>query len=279
MVEGMKRIPKLLSVLLPLFAMPAIMNANVAAAAPFGPDLGVVMTTTGPALVGTPTHIDVVLTNTGNREAFSSIAAIQLPKTATSPGVFVMGTLSNVPSFCQRLDTRLYCSVSQAILRRGGTFAFGFDIALPVSSNPLNFRVDVTANNEQNSANNTITMSAPQSFYTPVVPPAGALTTIRSCSGQNTLSSYFECTVYSGATQTHKAMLVPGGTLDFTANGPNAAGMGGTWTINGSQLTMQYTDGAAVSGNFVGQGSSATCWDGKMTFPTGTYVALYRVCL
>ncbi len=271
----MKRTSKLLSALLPLLAVPTLATPAEAA---FGPDLGVVVVQSGSSLVGTPTHIDVQLTNTGNRPANATWVSIQLPKTMTSPNAVVMGTLSNVPSYCARQTTRLYCNLSSPVARSGGTAVIGFDIAMPVSSAPLSFRVDTGANNEQNLTNNTAHFSPTQSYYSPAVAPAGSAVTNSHCTGKN-LTSYFECTVYTGALSSHLTTLSSDGTIDWSANGAEGAGMGGTWSVTGSQLTMQYLDNGQGIGDFIGYGSSNTCWDGKMTFPNSTFLAMYRVCM
>ena len=271
----MKRTSKLLSALLLFLALPTLATPAEAA---FGPDLGVVIVQSGSSLVDTPTHIDVQLTNTWNRPVNATWVSIQLPKTMTSPNAVVMRTLSNVASYCARQTTRLYCNLSSPVARSGGTAVIGFDIAMPVSSAPLTFRADTGANNEQNATNNTAIFSPTQSYYSPAVTPAGSAVTNSHCTGRD-LTSYFECTVYSGALRSHPTTLSSGGTIDWSANGAAGAGMGGTWSVSGSQLTMQYLDNGQAIGDFVGYGSSNTCWDGKMTFPNSTYVAIYRVCM
>ena len=277
----MKQLPKLLSVLLPLLAVPSVVVPSAASAAPNAPDLVAAVVASGSTLVNTATHIDVRLTNIGNRDASAVTIAIQLPKTNTSPGVYVMGTLSNVPTFCPRTGTRLLCTLSQPVRRNGGTATVGFDLAMPVSTAPLSIRVDANTSNDRNLANNSADFTAVQTYYSPAVQLGGAAVTNSHCTGTN-LTSYFECELFPGSLQSHLATLVVGGpnagTIDLSANGPEAAGMGGTWSVTGSQLTMQYTDGATPIGNFVGQGSTPNCWDGKMSFvPSGE--SMYRVCL
>jgi len=152
---------------------------------------------------------------------------------------------------------------------------------MPVSTAPLSFQVDASTTNDRNPANNAATFTATQTYYTPLVPLGGAAVTNSHCTGTN-LSSYFECELFPSSLGSHLATLVAGGpnagTIDLSANGPEAAGMAGTWSVAGSQLTMQYTDGATPIGNFTGQGSTPNCWDGKMSFvPSGE--SMYRVCL
>jgi hypothetical protein len=272
----MKLLPKLIALLVPVLAIPAAVVPTGASAAS-GPDLGVGVVASGSLLVNTTTHIDVRLTNTGNRDAFGIWASIQLPKTNTSPTATVMGTVSNVPSYCQRQPTRLYCNLSASVPRYGGTTSIGFDIVMPVSADPITFRADAGANNEQNLANNAALFTPAQTYYTPTVPVGGAQVLNSHCTG-TALSSYFECS--PGSIMSHPTILTGLGTLDYSPVSPGAAAVySGTWSVNGSQLTMQQTTNGQVSGNFVGQGSTPNCWDGRMQFVNSTYVAMYRVCL
>lgn len=235
-----------------------------------------------PTVVNSVNHYDVNVVNSGSRNTPSGWSiVIQLPKTNTSPTQVVMGTVSNISNGCVRSGTRINCTMNAPLARNGGRISVGFDMSLPYSVNPLTFRADAIASNDDATANWAV-HNANQSFVT--VPGNPGARTVDSCTGTN-LSSFFECTAFPGSIQRHLVTLASGGLLDFSANGPDAAGMDGTWSVNGTQLTMNYAETGAPVGTFIGQGVSvsttpgSTCWEGRMTFiPASPYTAMYRVC-
>jgi hypothetical protein len=274
MVECMRKLPKFLLVLAPLLATSSLVLPGTASAAS-GSDLAPVIAVSGSTLVGTATHYDVRIQNTGNRPSNATTVAIQLPKTNTSPTVFVMGTLGPIPTGCTKLGTRLLCSIP-GVPRNSVSAPIGFDLTLPYSANPISLRVDVDTNNDTNLANNGSVSVAAQTYQL-VTPPNVDFAVINShCTGTN-LSSYFECLTAPSSIATHPATFLAGGTIDL-----GDPSYGGTWAVSGTQLTFNYTQLGQPFGSFVGQGVSVggagqNCWDGRLT-TGGTYVVMYRVC-
>ena len=64
----MRKLTKLLSVLVPLFASSLLVSPGAAVAAS-GSDLAPTITVSGSSLVGTTTHYDVHIQNSGNRNS------------------------------------------------------------------------------------------------------------------------------------------------------------------------------------------------------------------
>jgi hypothetical protein len=271
----MRNLPKLLSALVPMLATTSLLIPSIATAAS-GSDLAPIITTSGSTLVGTPTHYDVRIQNTGNRTSNNTTISIQLPKTNTSPTTFVMGTLGPVPTGCTKTGTRLLCSIPTGVPRNSVSAPIGFDLTLPYSANPISLRVDVDANNETNYANNNTSSIATQTYQIVTPPTNDFAVTNRHCTGTN-LSSYFECIVSPGSVSSHPATFLATGAIDL-----GSPDYGGSWVVNGTQLTFSYTELGQPFGSFVGQGVSVgaagqNCWDGRLTTGSSSTV-IYRVC-
>jgi hypothetical protein len=263
------------SLLLAASILGLVAAAPLTAQAASGSDLETAISNPGPVPVGVAARYTVNITNTGNRNSANpTTVTVQLPVTVTSPTVRVMGTVSNLSPGCALSGTRVVCTIA-SVPRFGGTASVGFDMALPYSTAPMNFRADATTANERDQSDNSATMTASQT-YTVVSDAAPFTVTNRHCTGTN-LSSFFECLLYPSSISSHTATLLPGGTIDLSAN-PDAGSATGTWSVNGTQLSMTYTDNGDVLGSFVGQGVDANCWEGRMTFPNSTYLSMYRVC-
>jgi hypothetical protein len=263
--------------LAPVVAVSAMAFASPSAsAAPNGSDLVTSFVAPSSVRVGDVARYEVRVVNNGNRNsALPTTVTIQLPTTATTPTPRILGTVSNLTAGCSVSGTRVVCS-SPLIPRFGGTAAFAFDMVLPYSLQPISFRAEASTTNERNAADNVANHAPATTFHT-VPDSAPANLAISHCTGTN-LISFWDCVVTPTSTSSHVATLLPGGTIDLSANGSEAATMGGTWSVNGTQLTMTYTDGGVPVGTFVGQGTSPSCWEGPMTFPNSTYMSMYRVC-
>jgi uncharacterized repeat protein (TIGR01451 family) len=213
-------------------------------------------------------HYVVNVGNTGNRNADSVSLSVQLPATHTSPGVFVLGDLSNVDPRCARSGTKLVCSLGR--INRGTATSVGFDLALPYSSAPHVLSASATTVSPESAlGNNAAQLTAALSYYAnPVAAPQRV--EITSCTGTN-LTSFFECTVYSGATQTHQFQLEANGTL--TAYGSTT--VVGSWSQSGPDA-LSLSLGSSAS--FTGRGVDLGCFEGVTTFASPTYVSPYRVC-
>jgi hypothetical protein len=271
----MRNLPKLLSILVPLLATPSLLLPSTASAAN-GSDLAPAIAVSGSTLVGTATHYDVRIQNSGNRASVNTTVYIQLPKTSTSPTTFVLGTLGPIPSGCTKTGTRLICSLPAGVPRNSSSAPIGFDLTLPYSANPISLRVDVDTSNETNVANNSSTTIATQTYQLVTPPTVNFAVTNRHCTGTN-LSSYFECIVSPGSVTSHPATFLDGGSIDL--GDPD---YGGTWAVTGTQLSFNYTELGQPFGSFVGQGISVggvgqNCWDGRFT-SSGLSTVMYRVC-
>ena len=271
----MRKLTKLLSVLVPLFASSSLVLPGAAVAAS-GSDLAPTITVSGSSLVGTATHYDVHIQNSGNRNSGAVNVYIQLPKTNTSPTVHVMGTLGPIPTGCSKTGTRLICSIPSGVRKNNTSAPIGFDLTLPYSANPIALRVDVDTNNDINLANNHSVSIAMQTYQN-VTPPSGDFAvTNRHCTGTN-LSSYFECIVSPGSVATHPATFLANGAISL-----DEPGYSGSWAVSGTQLSFSYSELGQPVGSFVGQGVSVgtagqNCWDGRFT-TDGSYTIVYRVC-
>jgi hypothetical protein len=222
----------------------------------------------------------VTVSNRGNASSAStSTVAIQLPVTATSPTVHVMGVLGAKSSNCTRSGTQLVCTVGS--IRKGRSTSVWFDIALPESVDDLSFVATTSTTGDSNSGNN-------QATYTPVLTnPAvnftpGDAFRITMCTGTN-LSSFYECELYPSSQQVIEGIFHddPGQSVSFTT--PGGEGYGGTWATDGLNnylrlnLTDELSDPAA---DFEGFGTPGDCWEGMTIFPGGgPYIAMYQVCI
>jgi hypothetical protein len=188
-----------------------------------------------------------------------------------------MGDLAATPSGCSRAVATLTCSLP-ALAKGQSSAPIGFDVRLPYSISPLNFSVNVSTNNDTDLNNNSGSLTATQTYQSMAVPTSDFAAVNKSCTGTS-LSSFFECALFPSSIQSHPVTFMSNGSLSL-----NQPGYGGSWSVNGSQLTFTYTSNGQPVGNFVGQGVSVggagqNCWEGKMTFiPASTYMAIYRTC-
>jgi hypothetical protein len=155
-----------------------------------------------------------------------------------------------------------------------------FDIALPYSTEPIVFDATVSLSppsTESYFLNNSVHHVA--SLLTYSVTMATPVTVEnRHCTGQTSLSSFFECALFPSSISSHSTTFNTGGTITFIDAPPTFTG---TWTHTPSnRLRFSYFDSGQLAAEFDGRGVSAKCFEGKTTFPgSPTYVSLYRVCL
>lgn len=258
-------------------AAPLVTAAPASAALPSSK---LVTTFAGP--VPTPVNgvsqVSVQVVNNGTRNTTVPwTLTVQLPKTNTSPQVFTMGTLGSLPAGCVGSGTKFTCTYNQALPRFGGSLTVPFTMTMPYSVSPLTFTASANAQNNDELTLNTASVNALQTFVTPAAPPAPA--TLTSCTGSN-LTSFYECTLFSGATRQLSIVMTATGSLEYySPTGALIASAGGTWSVSGSQLTLNITSNGQPAATFVGQGTTPSCWEGKATFiPTSTYMAMYKVC-
>ena len=230
-----------------LAVIPVLFAAAPALAAP---QHNLVVTVTPPAApqVNTFGHYVARVTNTGNKNATAVTLSIALPRTHTSPQVFVMGNLANVDGRCALSATTLNCQLN-GIARFGGYTDVHFDLKLPYSSAPLNFTY--TANpitGDANPANNTLATT---------VAPA----------------TLFPSSIAGFAAD----YAIAGQTISI----PGEPTFGGTWSQTGGsdRLQVTFTDGGTPVGSIDARGVGGGCFEGPMTFsPPSPYLAIYRIC-
>lgn len=210
--------------------------------------------------------------NVGNRDAAGTTVTIQLPTTATSPTVHVMGTVGAKSAGCSQSGTKIVCSVGT--LRKGRSTSVWFDLALPESAGTLTVSTTAsTTTAESNTGNNgSSAVGLPDSYLVSYTTPATLLN--NHCTGTN-LTSYFECELYPSSISSHTSVLETDGSLSF----PDYPDYGGTWAVVDEELSFTITSVAGVEAEFVGYGVSAGCWEGLTTFPGSTYVSPYEVCV
>ncbi len=265
----MNRLPKTILTLLPTLALALAVAPSPVSAVP-GSDLATTVIAPATHQVNDVGRYEVRVTNVGNQRSGSTVnVTIDLPRTNTSPTVSVMGTLISVPGGCTLVGTQLRCTLPRI---NANAFAQVFiDLRLPYSANPIVISATATTSNDGNPANNTGSVSANLSYYAVAVSVPVAVSNSH-CTGTN-LSSYFECTISPGSVSSHPATFLPGGAIDL-----GDPSYGGTWAVTGADLTFSYTELGQPAGSFVGKGTSLNCWEGKMTFPGSTYMAMYKVC-
>lgn len=216
----------------------------------------------------------VKVKNVGNQTASSSTVVIQLPVTATSPTVHVMGTVIGKSSTCSQSGTKLTCTLGS--IAKNTTKSVYVDLQLPESTNNLDITATAsTTSSESNLSNNAATLTA--SLYNPTLAFTGPRTVLNEhCTGTS-LSAYFECTLYPSSISDHEAVLEAGGTLSFPAYGPD---YGGTWSTTSDSLTFTITELGVPVAEFEGYAVDGSCWEGITHFlPSSPYMSPYRVCL
>jgi hypothetical protein len=266
-----------LCLLLALSAVAALALSGTAGARPAGPPAPAdIVTTIAPpasAAVYTSARWRVTVANPTNKNAYSVVVTVQLPRTANSPTQYVMGTVGAMHGNCVRSGFTIVCQANT--VGRFSSKTFWFDMTLPYSTNPITFTASAPLANDPTPTNNTASAAATLSTVAiAFTAPRTAVATM--CTGNAALSSFIECV--PGSTQTLSIDLLPGTTA---TSGPiSTIGGGGTWTLSGTQLAIDLMDGTTLGASFVGQGVNAICWEGKTTFPSSTqYVSMYRVCL
>ena len=251
----------------------AVMLTSQSASAASVADLEVGLTSPPVPLVDAMAHYVVNVRNRGNRNADGVSLTVQLPTTHTSPSVFVMGDLSGVDPRCTRSGTRLLCNLGR--VNRGATTTVGFDLGLPYSSATLVISAAASTTTVENvTSNNTAQLTAALRFYAnPVAAPLHVELT--SCTGTN-LTSFFECTVYSGATQSHEFLLDTDGSIKLWGT----TDVLGQWSqTSADQLQIQFSELGSPTATFQGRGVDQGCFEGVTQFSSTTsYVAPYRIC-
>lgn len=238
------------------------------------PDLTTSITPPSGAYVYQSARWYFTVANGGSANTTSTTLTINLPRTNTSPGVSVMGTVGAKSSGCTQSGATITCNVGA--LRKGRSTQVYVDLTLPESANPITFTTTASAPGETNTGNNGASATASLNNYSPNL--LGSETaTVNHCTGTN-LSSYFECELYPSSISTHSHIFHTDGSITFPPEyGPD---YGGTWWQDSpDHLAFVYTEFGTVVAEFEGWGTSANCFEGLTEFfPASSYMSVYEVC-
>ena len=180
--------------LLSLLSLPVILLASAPALAASTPNLRVTMQSPS-VQVDHVGHYVVRVANIGTANAGSVRLTIQLPRTHTSPQVYILGTLGARDGRCSLAGTALTCNLL-TVSRNGGYTDVAFDLSLPYSTAPLAITASATTTtpNEQNPGNNQVTITpVPTPIATQLTGGYSAIN--RHCTGTG-LTSFFECELF-----------------------------------------------------------------------------------
>jgi uncharacterized repeat protein (TIGR01451 family) len=261
-----------LSLALALSLASGVSFAAPEALAASGPDLGIALA------APTGVHVDEVgrytltVTNSGNRSASNVSVSVALPRTHTSPQVYVLGQMGALGSGCSVSGTTLTCALGS--IGRGRTASKTFDVSLPYSTAPLVFDATVsTSSSDTNPSNDTASLTAAP-LPVPVAVAGPVTATNRHCTGQG-LTSFYECELFPSSIASHQATFNADGSITV----PGEPSISGSWSQPSSdRLVFQYVESGNVVATFDGRGVRAKCFEGATTFG-GPYVSMYEVCL
>jgi Domain of unknown function DUF11 len=228
----------------------------------------------------------VEVANIGNKDAAGVQLSIQLPRTATSPQVYIMGNLISYTTPTLALGgatgtvagTRLVGNLGTIKKNRKKTV--NFSIQLPEKTGPLLITATASTSTlpENDPDNNSATESAVLSYY-PSTVPLNVDVENKHCTGTG-LTAYFECTKFPSSITSHITQFHDNGAGLRTISFPTEPGYTGTWNLTGGVLTFSYFDPMGVNvANFSGHGVPGGYFEGLTTFPGSPYVAPYRVGL
>jgi hypothetical protein len=235
-------------------------------------DLKVDITEPAGTYVYAPAAYSVKVSNIGNKSAASVQLTIELPRTNTSPQVFVMGTLGTYSPTCSKVGTNLICNLGS--IARNTFKSANFNIALPQSAAPIQFKASVTTTSLENStSNNSDTEVADLLNYATTVLP-GQFSTNEHCTGTG-LVSFFECECFPSSIMSHDIQFLAGGVIEIVGQ-PGYSGI--WWQPASDELRMEYYEGTDLVAEFHGHGVDSGCFEGLTHFPSSSYVSPYRVC-
>ena len=247
-----------------------------------GPQPNLAVDLTGPTtrIVEQPGGYNVNVANIGNKNASGVSLVITLPDTNSSPQNYVLGVLTGVDPRCSLSSATLTCALGT--INKNASTNVAFTIAVPWTSESVVFAATATTTTlpETNATNNSDSLALTQTYIaTPIVTATSVFVENRHCTGTG-LTSFYVCTLFSGAISQHDVDFNFDGTITFV--NPSAPDMSGAWSQNpsGSSLFFEYYDDlGAVVATFNGNGVGSDCFEGLTTFPDSSYVAPYEVCL
>lgn len=271
----------------------ALLLASSSASAATTPNLAVSYVPPALTAVYSAGTYGVTVANIGSRDAGGVQLTIQMPKTGTSPQVYIMGDL--VPGYSSTCvpggavgtaaGSTLVCGLGT--VRRGKAKTVTFSIELPEKTGALTFSASATTTTspETDPSNNTnVAHTAALDYYenTFSFDTQGEASYLnKHCTGSN-LSAYFECTKFASSISSHEIVVHADGSITF----PGEPDYAGSWTLSGDRLTFEYIfiPSGEVEVEFSGRGVAGTgCFEGLTRFPDGSggygpYVSPYEVC-
>lgn len=241
-------------------------------ASPAPADLSVEVRGPNRSFVYTPYVYRVRVENVGGTRAENAKVNVDLPLTATSPQVHVLGRISSIDTKCQLVNNRLECDLGR--IKPGKRKTVKFTYVLPVTTRSLSFTANSTADVDANSNNDSDTKVLIPKYQANVILAPQPVTNFH-CTGSPALTSFYECEVSPTSVTDHPTTLNADGTISFAV--PNYTG---TWfQPNSKELKFTYEANNTTILEFHGYAISSTCFDGLSTFPTNqNYVSPYRVC-
>ncbi len=237
-------------------------------------DVRVVIPAPAAQLVYDDTQYGIIVSNIGNQSAAAVKLTIDLPETNTSPQKYVMGTLANVDARCTLAGTRLTCTLGT--IAKGKATTVPFAIAFPEAAQVLSISAAATTTSSENSTANNAASNTPNLLNYSVAVQDGDLGHNSHCTG-TALTSFYECTLFPSSLSAHDVIFHGDGTLSFV-DAP--AEYTGVWTQDAADsLAFTYFENGEPIAEFVGYGTSPSCFEGVTVFPGSTYVAPYEVCV
>lgn len=251
------------------------------------PDLKVTITPPPLTPVYSTGTYTVEVANIGNKDAAGVQLTIQLPKTATSPQIYIMGNLTSFTTPTLALagatgtdaGTRLVGSLGT--IKRNKKRVVSFSIQFPEKTGALviTANASTTTAPEHDYLNNDDSETAVLSYYANTMPLDVDIEN-QHCTGRN-LTAFFECTKFPGSCSSHISRFHDNGFGIRTISFPDYPDYWGVWNITGDVLTFSYYDSTGENvANFSGRGVPGGYFEGLTTFPGDTtYVSPYRVGL
>jgi hypothetical protein len=263
-----------------LTALSILLAASTAMAAP---DLAVSFTapTSTPYVYDMATY-KVRVANVGQHTANGVTLHLDLPRTQTSPQVYILGDLgafSTTKGTCARSGTRITCNLGQLLKNKNATLTFAF--ALPQSSAPIAFSASASTTTSEPAnalANNSASYGAPWLNYSVAI--SGPIhANNRHCTGTS-LTSFFECELFPSSISGHGFTFEANGSLSFDDAPANITGAWSRPNNDLKRLRVEYFEDGLPAATFEGYGVSPNCFEGITTFPGGgPYLSPYEICM
>ncbi|MEO6390349.1 MAG: hypothetical protein ABIP75_00775 [Pyrinomonadaceae bacterium] len=171
-------------------------GAATAYASPQPADLRVQLLAPATVAPNSPYQYTVKVKNIGNSSAAGVVLSVTFPETNTSPQIYILGTLSGIPTDCSVVNRKLQCTLNT--VGKNVERVITFNLALPVSTKVLEVKATATTTttNEFNPLNNVASSIPGFTYATNQLTSANVL--VSMCTGQG-LTSFFECELFPTA--------------------------------------------------------------------------------